>query len=233
MSCKNEGVSSSCSTNKASTSSVSTATDKAKGAGCMDKFVSQVQPVTVMKGDKFARANELLVKALTGNLLPSALLDSPEFRDFLAFISGGTYVPPHRTKVTELIDLQYAKVLIKIKMLMANAPSVSVTTDAASMHTGDSYVGCNSTLAGPQWIMMSCVLGVSISNAEEIASVVKEMANTQFMLENRLDAIASDQGATFVAAVRLLIEEGVGEEQDEDESHNDDDEDDIDTIHDL
>ncbi|KAL5457248.1 hypothetical protein EMCRGX_G034495 [Ephydatia muelleri] len=103
--CKNEGVSSSCSTNKASTSSASTATDKAKGAECMDKFVSQVQPVTVMKGDKFARANELL-----------------EFRDFLAFISGGTYVPPHRTKVTELIDLQYAKVLIKIKMLMANAP---------------------------------------------------------------------------------------------------------------
>ena len=49
--------------------------------------------------------------------------------------------------------------------------------------------------------------------AEEIASVVKEMANTQFMLENCLDAIASDQGENFVAAVRLLIEEGVGEEQ--------------------
>ena len=46
--------------------------------------------------------------------------------------------------------------------------------------------------------------------AEEIASVVKEMANTQFML---VDAIASDQGANFVAAVRLLIEEGVSEEQ--------------------
>ena len=27
-----------------------------------------------------------MVRALTGNLLPSALLDSPEFRDFLAFI---------------------------------------------------------------------------------------------------------------------------------------------------
>ena len=49
--------------------------------------------------------------------------------------------------------------------------------------------------------------------AQEIASIVKEMANTEFMLENRLDAIASDQRANFVAAVRLLIEEGVGEEQ--------------------
>ena len=49
-------------------------------------------------------------------------------------------------------------------MLMANAPSVSVTTDAASMHTGDSYVAVTAHWLDPQWNMMSCVLGVSISN---------------------------------------------------------------------
>ena len=109
-------MSSSCSTKTASTStsSASTSTDKAKGAGSIDKFVSQVQPVTVMKGEKFTSASELLVKALTANLQPSALLDSPEFRDLLGFISSGAYVPPHRTKVTELIDLQYTKVLTKV-----------------------------------------------------------------------------------------------------------------------
>ena len=32
----------------------------------------------------------------------------------------------------------------------------------------------------------------SVNTAEEIASVVKEMANIEFMLENRLNAIASD-----------------------------------------
>ena len=88
---------SSCSTNTGS------AATSVKGAGSMDKFV---QPVTVMKGKKLDRANELLVNALTANLLPSALLDSPEFRDLLGFISSGTYIP-HRTKVTELIDHQY------------------------------------------------------------------------------------------------------------------------------
>ena len=62
-------------------------TTSVKGAGSMDKFV---QPVTVMKGEKLDRANELLVNALTANLLPSALLDSPEFRDLLGFISSGT-----------------------------------------------------------------------------------------------------------------------------------------------
>ncbi|KAL5484412.1 hypothetical protein EMCRGX_G020905 [Ephydatia muelleri] len=78
---KKEEMGSSCSTNTAS------ATTSVKGAGSMDKFV---QPVTVMKGEKLDRANELLVNALTANLLPSALLDSPEFRDLLGFISSGT-----------------------------------------------------------------------------------------------------------------------------------------------
>eukprot|EP00731_Ephydatia_muelleri_P017432 Em0010g530a len=180
---KKEEMGSSCSTNTAS------ATTSVKGAGSIDKFV---QPVTVMKGEKLDRANELLVNALTANLLPSAILDSPEFRDLLGFISSGTYIPPHRTKVTELIDHQYQNMLTKIKMLMANAPSVSITTDAAFMHTGDSYVAVTAHWLDPQWNMMSCVLGVSMSNAQEIASIVKEMANTEFMLENRLDAIASD-----------------------------------------
>ena len=55
---------SSCSTNTGS------ATTSVKGTGSMDKFV---QPVTVMKGEKLDRANELLVNALTANLLPSQL----------------------------------------------------------------------------------------------------------------------------------------------------------------
>ena len=84
-SCKKEEMGSSCSTNTGS------ATTSVKGARSMDKFV---QPVTVMKGEKLDRANELLVNALTANLMPSALLDSPEFRDLLGFISSGAYIHP-------------------------------------------------------------------------------------------------------------------------------------------
>ena len=77
----------SCSTNTAS------ATTSVKGAGSIDKFV---QPVTVMKGEKLDRANELLVNALTANLLPSALLDSPEFRDL-----SGSYLVEHTSLLIE------------------------------------------------------------------------------------------------------------------------------------
>ena len=49
--------------------------------------------------------------------------------------------------------------------------------------------------------------------AEEIVSVVNDLVNVEFMLENRLDSISTDQGANFITAVQLLIEEGVSEEQ--------------------
>eukprot|EP00731_Ephydatia_muelleri_P017605 Em0010g703a len=79
------------------------------------------------------------------------------------------------------------------------------------MHTGDSYVTVTAHWLDAKWKMMSCVLGVAISNvshtAEEIASLVKDLVNVEFMLENRLDSIGTDQGANFLAAVRLLIEE--------------------------
>ena len=61
------------------------------------------------------KANKLLVKALTANLLPPALMDSAEIREL---ISNGTYIPPpHRTKVTELIDAQYDMVLSKVSFV--------------------------------------------------------------------------------------------------------------------
>eukprot|EP00731_Ephydatia_muelleri_P001200 Em0001g1200a len=186
------------------------------GKGTLERYITQMQP-NVLKGEKLTRANELLVKAFTANLLPPKLMDSPEFREFLDYISNGSYEIPHRTKTTLLIDMQYENVLKKIKAMIADAVSVSITTDAASMHTGDSYFAITAHWLDSQWNLMSCMLGVSISNAshtaEEISSIVKGLVNTEFMLENRLDAIASDQGANFVAAIRKLIEEGVSEEQ--------------------
>ena len=70
-----------------------------------------------MKGEKLVKANELLVKALTANLLPPALMDSAEIRELLEFISNGTYIPSHRTKVTELIDAQHDMVLSKVSFV--------------------------------------------------------------------------------------------------------------------
>ncbi|KAL5470947.1 hypothetical protein EMCRGX_G029009 [Ephydatia muelleri] len=75
------------------------------GKGTLERYITQMQP-NVLKGEKLTRANELLVKAFTANLLLPKLMDSPEFREFLDYISNGSYEIPHRTKTTLLIDMQ-------------------------------------------------------------------------------------------------------------------------------
>ena len=52
------------------------------------------------------------------------------------------------------------------------ATSVSITTDAATMHTGDSYVTVTAHWLDAKWKMMSCVLGVAISNGEITRSIM-------------------------------------------------------------
>eukprot|EP00731_Ephydatia_muelleri_P024216 Em0016g487a len=114
--------------------------------------------------------------------------------------------------MTELIDAKYEEALSKIKTLLFAAKSVSITTDAATMHTEDSYVTVTAHWLDAKWKMMSCVLGVAISNvshtAEEIASLVKDLVNVEFMLENRLDSIGTDQGANFLAAIATDFMQG-------------------------
>ena len=53
-----------------------------------------------------------------------------------------------------------------MEVLLASATSVSITTDATTMHTGDSYVAVTAHWLDAEWRMMSCVLGVSISNGK-------------------------------------------------------------------
>ena len=55
-----------------------------------------------LKGHDHNQADHLLLEALCANLLPSSLVDSPEFRCFLEFVSCGAYV--WRLKSTELMN---------------------------------------------------------------------------------------------------------------------------------
>ena len=80
---------------------------KKRQMSTMDTFVQKIPAHGGLKGHDHNQADHLLLEALCAKLLPSSLVDSPEFRCFLEFICCGAYVPPHRTKMTELIDAKY------------------------------------------------------------------------------------------------------------------------------
>ncbi|KAL5515226.1 hypothetical protein EMCRGX_G000362 [Ephydatia muelleri] len=119
---------------------------------------------------------------------------------------------PGRTKVTKMIDELYVDMMLKLKDMLKQSSSVSLTTDAAKMPTGDSYVAITGHWISSGWELLSAVLAVSISNvshtAQEIGSLIMELG-IKYTLDDRLDAIATDNGANFVAAMEDLLENGI------------------------
>ena len=109
---------------------------------------------------------------------------------------------PGRTKITKMIDELYEDML-KLKDMQKQSSSVSLTKDAAKMPTGDSYVAITGHWISSGWELLSAVLAISISNvshtAQEIGSLIMELG-IKYTLDDRLDAIATDNGANFVAA---------------------------------
>ena len=121
---------------------------------------------------------------------------------------------PGRTKVTKMIDELYEDML-KLKDMLKQSSSVSLTTEAAKMPTGDSYVAITGHWISSGWELLSAVLAISISNAsqtaQEIGSLIMELG-IKYTLDDRLDAIATDNGANFVATMEDLLENGICEE---------------------
>ena len=121
---------------------------------------------------------------------------------------------PGRTKVTKMIDELYEDML-KLKDMLKQSSSVSLITEAAKMPTGDSYVAITGHWISSGWELLSAVLAISISNAsqtaQEIGSLIMELG-IKYTLDDRLDAIATDNAANFVAAMEDLLENGICEE---------------------
>ena len=72
------------------------------------------------------------------NLLPPLLADSLSFNKFITCVSRGSFQMLGRTKMTEMVNELYAAMMVKLKALLQQSTSVSLTTDAAKMPTGDS-----------------------------------------------------------------------------------------------
>lgn len=195
-------------------------TEPAEGPKAVKRILDFFSPLEMATMPDFTEAErlnlyDLLVCASIESLLPPIIFDRPAMRALLTALSRGMWNPPHRTKVTSLIDEAYERKKEEVIALLTDAKSIALTTDAAKLSTGDSYVTVTAH-AIVNWKLVSACLGVAVSNvshtAAEIATVLKKFA-ASFVLENRIDCIGSDNAANFKAAVEDLIANGVSKDQ--------------------
>ena len=72
---------------------------------------------------------------------------------FVAFISRVAYVHPGRTKITGLVDTAFeaGQQLLKKELFDDAVKPIAITTDAAEMPSGDSYIAVTG-----HWINPNC-----------------------------------------------------------------------------
>ena len=60
------------------------------------------------------KAYSLMVRAHSAALLPPWVNDIQEYREYIEFISRGSYALPHRTKTTDLHDEAASEIVEKV-----------------------------------------------------------------------------------------------------------------------
>ena len=85
------------------------------------------------------------------SLLPPVLAGSLTFSEFVACISRGSFKMSGRANSTKMIDESYEDIMLKLKDMLKQSSSVSLTTDAAKMSTGDSYVAITGHWISSGW----------------------------------------------------------------------------------
>ena len=86
-----------------------------------------------------------------------------------------------------------------------------ITTDAAKIPAGDSYVAIKPLDLFRFGTAVSC-LSCESHTAEEIAALIQELG-IKYTLDDRLNAIATGNGAYFLAPVEDVLENGICDEQ--------------------
>jgi hypothetical protein len=105
---------------------------------------------------------------------------------------------------------------IQIFRQLQGATSVAITTDAASVLGSESVVALTAHwIDAVSWALRSGVVALDVVDeshtAERIFSVINH-ATERFNLGDRFDAATTDNGSDFVAAIKLLKDDGKIEE---------------------
>jgi hypothetical protein len=171
--------------------------------------ISGVRPCSPKKKTKF---NQSILRLIISNCLSFNVVDSPEFIHSLHLISGGSYIPASRNTLVPMIDSLYHS-MVDVLLADLNNNSVSITTDAATLNGGASYITVTAHYITEDFVMRDVVLMVAQMTESHTGEYVSELLDRvveSFRLENRVFAAVSDNGANFVKGIR--INKNVGEQ---------------------
>jgi hypothetical protein len=149
--------------------------------------------------------DDLITRAVVANCLPFNIVDSSEFVTAFHFATNRSYLPLSRTKLTSSVDALYES-MTNVLLADMRDNSVSITSDAATLDNGGSYITVTAHYITAQWEMRNVALLVTRLQGSHTGEYVRDLLDLTVQAweaEGRIFAAVTDNGANFVKAARI------------------------------
>jgi len=141
-----------------------------------------VGPLCPCSNSRNEQITGLVSDMIIANMLPVALLESPEFRTLLSFLEPA-YKPPYRQTMTTRLETMAEKRRCVIRETMqTDATAVAITTDIWTSMANDPYISVTTNYITPAWTMRTPTL----------ANTLTDERHTHTNITTRLSDITSD-----------------------------------------
>ena len=149
--------------------------------------------------------NSLISELFINNCLSFNVADSPSYLQLFNFATGGSYLPPGRTKLTTTADTMY-HAMVDVLSADVKDNTISITSDAATLDNGQSYITVTAHYITADMLMRDvtlCVQRMSGSHTGEYVSDLLDLTVSTWQADERCFAVVTDNGANFVKGARL------------------------------
>ncbi|KAJ8704257.1 hypothetical protein PYW08_012981 [Mythimna loreyi] len=167
----------------------------------MVEFVNNMKPIGPRRSEK---VDEQLIKMIAKGHHPFSIVEEPEFKKLLAMLCGGYSLPTRKSLSNNLLPQMYNRELIKARAKVASVSAICLTTDGWTSINNEHFIAItahyikNSQLHST---MIGCVQYPDRATAANLASHMRNVLE-EWAISDKVTAIASDNGANIVAAIR-------------------------------
>ena len=149
--------------------------------------------------------DDFITRTIVANCLPLSIVDSPELITAFHFATNNSYLPPARHKLTASVDVLYQS-MTDVLLADMRDNSLSITSDAATLDNGLSYITITAHYITAHWEMRNVALLVTRmqgSHTGEYVSDLLDLTVQAWEAEGRVFAAVTDNGANFVKGARI------------------------------
>ena len=150
--------------------------------------------------------DELIVKMIIEDTRPISTVEDAGFRRLVHFLDP-RYEMIERTSIAKLLPTMYGRKKEEIKQNMANAVSISITTDHWTSTATENYTTVTAHYINQGWNMQSKVLMTRSSGQQQITELLTQELKecfAEFGISDKIAFITTENARNIVNAVKLI-----------------------------